>query len=109
MVTLDGGMPAASVSIDDHRAGAIERIFHMRPAVGVNGDVHAFSAGEALLEEKTTGAEFVVARPVALPAGDENDVLVRSGGLMPEGDGQHNDLEGENDLLHGSLIGIRWD
>ena len=73
---LNGRMPTAAISIDQDGVHALEGVIALGPTHVVHFGGDAGQLIEAFLEQQTTGPEFVIARPVTGPAGDEQDFFI---------------------------------
>ena len=73
---LNGRMAAAAIGIDQDGGHALEGVIALGPTHVVHFGGDAGQLFEAFLEQQTTGPEFVIARAVTGPAGDEQDFFI---------------------------------
>ena len=77
MIVLNDRMPAAAIHEEQNRVSAVERVGVLWPAVQIKRGFHARHVLQASVKQLHAGVEFVFARAVARPAGNQNDFLVR--------------------------------
>src|SRR5580765_4756791 len=76
VVPLDGGMPAATIRVDNDRIRVIKSRRILRPAIGVDDAADAGNLVEAAFEQQAAGTVLVLARPVTGVAGDEDNPFI---------------------------------
>src|SRR5262245_32072924 len=69
-------MTVATGGEDEHGIGTIKSTWFGRPVVGVNRRLNPGNSSQALFQQQTPGAIFMLARSMAGRAGDEDDLFV---------------------------------
>jgi hypothetical protein len=75
------GMPGTAIHVKENGIDAVERGFVSGPAAFLDGRFDAGGLIQALCEQHATGVEFMIARAVAGPTGDEENFFLGGGGL----------------------------
>src|SRR5438105_7933089 len=79
-VLLDEGMTCPAIGVEEDTVGTLERLFAIGPAVAIVPDLQSWNSRQTFVEQKNTGVELMLHRPVAWPAGQHDQFLAWSVG-----------------------------